>query len=104
MIAPIDLASLSAPAQKMAAAAAPLKLQELAARGVAPGIKPGEMVALLVVFAGSERPTVKETAEKTLRALPEQLLAGALGSELPAAVIDILAEVYAARIDVLDRL
>lgn len=104
MIEPIDLASLSGPAQKMAAAAAPLKLQELAAKGVAPGIKAGEMVILLVVLAESERPTVKETAEKTLRALPEQLLAGALAIDLPPAVIDVLAQVYATRIDVLDRL
>ncbi len=104
MIEPIDLAALSGPAQKMGAAAAPLKLQEMAAKGVAPGIKPGEMVALLVIFAASERPTVKEAAEKTLRALPEPLLAGALGSDLPPAAIDILAQVYATRIDVLDRL
>lgn len=104
MIEPIDLPSLSGPAQKMAAAAAPLKLQEMAAKGVAPGIKPGEMVALLVVFAASERPTVKEAAEKTLAALPEPLLAGALGSDLPAAAIDVLAQTYATRIDVLDRL
>lgn len=104
MIPAIDLAALSAPAQKMAAAGAPLKLQEMAAKGVAPGIKPGEMVALLVVFAASERPTVKEAADKTLRALPEPLLAGALGSDLPAAVIDALAQIYATRIDVLDRL
>ncbi len=104
MIEPIDLATLSAPAQKMAATAAPLKLQEMAAKGVAPGIKPGEMVALLVVFTASERPTVKEAAEKTLGALPEPLLAGALGSDLPAAVIDVLAQSYAARIDVLDKL
>src|SRR4051812_24724651 len=104
MIEPVDLASLSGPAQKMAAAAAPLKLQEMAAKGVAPGIKPGDMVALLVVFAASERPTVKETADKTLHALPEPLLAGALGSDLHPAVIDALAQVYATRIDVLDRL
>jgi hypothetical protein len=104
MIAPIDLPSLSAPAQKMAAAAAPLKVQEMAAKGVAPGIKPGEMVALLVVFAASERPTVKEAAEKTLGALPEPLLAGALGSDLAPAVIDVLARIYATRIDVLDKL
>lgn len=104
MIEPVDLGSLSAPAQKMAAAAAPLKLQEMAAKGVAPGIKPGEMVALLVVFSTSERPTVKAAAEKTLGALPEPLLAGALGSDLPAAVIDVLARIYAERIDVLDRL
>jgi hypothetical protein len=104
MIEPIDLASLSGPAQKMAGAAAPLKLQEMAAKGVAPGIKPGEMIALLVVFAASERPTVKEAAEKTLRALPEPLLAGAIGGDLHPAVIDVLAQIYATRIDVLDRL
>jgi hypothetical protein len=104
MIEPIDPTTLSGPAQKMAAAIAPLKLQEMAAKGVAPGIKPGEMVALLVLLAASERPTVKEAAEKTLAALPEPLLAGALGSDLPAAVIDVLAQTYATRIDVLDKL
>ncbi len=104
MVAPIDLLSLSAPAQKMAAAAAPLKLQEMAAKGLAPGIKPGEMVALLIVFSGSERPTVRETAEKTLSALPEPLLAGALGSDLHPAAIDVLARAYPSRIDVLDKL
>jgi hypothetical protein len=104
MIEPVDLASLSGPAQKMAAVAAPLKLQEMAAKGVAPGIKPGDMVALLVVLAASDRPTVKEAADKTLHALPEPLLAGALGSDLPPAVIDVLAQVYSTRIDVLDRL
>lgn len=104
MVAPIDLLSLSAPAQKMAAAAAPLKLQEMAAKGLAPGIKPGEMVALLVVFSGSERPTVREAAEKTLSALPEPLLAGALGSDLHPVAIDVLARAYPTRIDVLDKL
>ena len=62
MIEPVDLASLSAPAQKMAAAAAPLKLQEMAAKGVAPGIKPGEMVALLVVFSARFACTVSSSA------------------------------------------
>lgn len=104
MIEPIDLSSLSGPAQKMAGAAAPLKLQEMAAKGVAPGIKPGEMIALLVVFAASERPTVKEAAEKTLHALPAPLLASALGSDLHPAAIDVLAQIYPTRIDVLDRL
>ncbi|MEP7123978.1 MAG: hypothetical protein ABJE95_23830 [Byssovorax sp.] len=105
MIAPVDLTSLSAPAQKMAAASAPLKLQEMAAKGVAPGLKPGEMVTLLVHFyTASERPTVKEASEKTLNALPEPLLQGALGADLPATVIDVLAAIFAARIDVLDRL
>ena len=104
MLAPIDLLSLSAPAQKMAGAAAPLKLQEMAAKGVAPGIKPAEMIALLMVFSASERPTVREAAEKTLAALPEPLLAGALGGDLHPAAIDVLARAYPTRIDVLDKL
>ena len=104
MIPPVDVASLSAPAQKIAAAGAPEKLQEMAARGIAPGIRPGEMIALLVVLGGSERAAVRDTAKKTLATLPDPLLAGALGADLPPAAVDALAPHYAGRLDVLDKL
>jgi hypothetical protein len=104
MIPPIDLTQLSGPAQKIAARNAPEKLQQIAARGVAPGIKAGEMVAVLVVLSGSDRPLVKETAEKTLAALPEPLLLGALAGDLPPLAIDILARTSIGRLDVLERL
>jgi hypothetical protein len=104
MIPPIDVAQLSSTAQKIAAITAPEKLQQMAARGIAPGIKPGELVALLVVLSDSERPSVKETAEKTLAALPEPLLLGAIGADLPPRAIDVLARGAIGRIDVLEKL
>jgi hypothetical protein len=104
MIAPIDIASLSAPAQKLLQPSAPPKLQEMAARGIAPGIKPAEMLAILLVLSAGERPLVKETAEKTLSALPEQLLTAALDADLAPAVLDTLARSYTERTDVLEKL
>jgi hypothetical protein len=104
MIPPIDVGQLSEPARKITAAAAPQKLQEIAARGVAPGIKPGEMIAVLIVLSSSERPSVKETAERTLASLPEPLLQGALGGDLPPLAIDRLARANLGRLDVLEKL
>jgi hypothetical protein len=104
LIPPIDVAKLSGPAQKITSTAAPEKLQEMAARGIAPGIKPGEMVAILVILSRSERPAVKATAEKTLAALPEPLLAGALAGDLPPLAIDALARASTGRLDVLEKL
>lgn len=104
MIAPIDVGALSAPAQKMAQPGAPPKLREMAARGIAPGLKPGEVVTLLVLLASREDEPARETAEKTLSALPEPLLQGALGGDLQPAVVDRLARLYADRLPVVERL
>lgn len=102
MLGPLDPASLSTPAQKMLTA--PPKMQEMAARGIAPGIRPGELVVLLVAFSQSEVETVKAAAEKTLGALPEPVLTGAIGAPLHPLAIDALALRYHERIDVLERL
>ncbi len=106
MIPALDPAQLQGPAQKIAAPTAPPKLQEMAAKGIAPGVKPADMVALLVILSGNDRPpVVKETAEKTLAALPEPLLNGALAvGDLHPAVIEALARAYPERIDVLEKL
>lgn len=104
MIAPIDVSALSAPAQKMAQPTAPQKLREMAARGIAPGLKPGEVVTLLVLLASREDEPARETAEKTLAALPEPLLQGAIASDLPPLVIDRLARLYADRLPVVEKL
>ena len=104
MIAPVDPAQLSAPAQKLGGAQAPLKMQELAARGVAPGIKPAELVAVLLLLGQSDRPTVKETAQRTLAEMPAALLSAALSGDLDAASIHALALANAEKIDVLEKL
>lgn len=104
MLPPLDPASLSPAAQKLVAPTAPEKLQEVAAKGIAPGLRPNEVLAVLLVLRGSERATVRENAERTLGDVPEQLLAGALGTDLPPQVIDVLSLTYRDRIDVLEKL
>jgi hypothetical protein len=101
VLTPVDPSTLSAPAQRILQA--PPKLQEMAAKGIAPGIKPGELVLLLVVFAASG-PPLAEFAEKTLGALPEPVLQGAIGAELAPQAIHELALRYHTRVEVLDRL
>lgn len=104
MIPPIDVTQLSPPAQKIASPSAPEKLQEMAAKGVAPGVRPGELLALLVLFSQSEREGVRAAAQKTLAAPPEPLINGALGSDLHPAVIDALARALVDRRDALEKL
>ena len=100
-LTPVDPSTLPAPLQRILQA--PPKLQEMAAKGVAPGVKPGDLVLLLVVFAASG-PPLGEIAQKTLGALPEPVLQGALGGELAPQVVHELATRYVGRIDVLERL
>lgn len=104
MIPPIDVTQLSPPAQKIASAGAPPKMQEMAAKGIAPGVRPGDVVALLVVLSQSENETVRATASQTLAKPPEQLLNGALSADLQPAAIDALARGAVENRDVLEKL
>jgi hypothetical protein len=104
MIPPIDLAQLSPPAQKIGGAAAPEKMQEMAAKGIAPGLRPPEVLALCVLFRTSDRPAVRAAAEQTLAAPPDQLVNGALSADLQPAVIDALARALVDRRDALEKL
>lgn len=104
MIPAIDVTQLSPPAQKIAAAGAPPKLQEMAAKGIAPGVRPADLVALLVVLAQSENEAVRTTAQKTLGQPPDQLLTGALAADLQPAAVDALAQACVERRDALEKL
>lgn len=104
MIAPIDIGSLPGPAQKLLDPSAPPKLQELAARGVAPGLKPAETIAVIVLLSESDREAVRGTARATLENLPEPLLNGALAQDLHPTAIDALARAYITRVPVIEKL
>ncbi len=105
MIAPIDIAILPGPAQKLVAADAPPKVQELAAKGIAPGLKPADTVAVVVYLMRSDRAVVHDNAVATIKNLPALILQGALDSpDLDPAIIDALAQAYIARIDVIEKL
>ncbi len=86
-----DTSILSAPAQKILGVGAPAKLKEMAARGIAPGVKPAELLTIIVGLSMQGEPQVRDAAEKTLSALPEPLLKAALDTSLPAITIDALA-------------
>ena len=104
MIPAIDVSELSPAAQKLAGPTAPERLQEMAARGIAPGVRPGDAVSLVVLFATSERAALAEAAKKTLSALPEKLLAGALTADLQPAAIDALVSACAEGLATLEKL
>ncbi len=100
----IDISSLPAPAQKILSPQAPPKLKEMAAKGIAPGLKPADALGVLVLLRESDTKELAGTAAHTLSALPEQLLSGALASDLHPAVIDALARLYPDRLDLQEKL
>ncbi|MDB4942523.1 MAG: hypothetical protein JWP97_2057 [Labilithrix sp.] len=90
----IDISALPPNAQKILDPNGPAPLKGMAAKGLAPGLKPGETLA--VICALSLGDTVhSEVARKTLAALPLPLLNGALGGEVQPAVLDVLGPIYA---------
>lgn len=104
MTSPIDIASLPGPAQKLVAPDAPPKLQELAAKGIAPGLKPAELLAVVVILTQSDRAAVHDTAVSTIKNLPAPILQGALATDLEPAIIHALAQAYIDRVDVIEKL
>src|SRR5215468_9528041 len=93
MIAPIDPTKLPAAAQKILDPAAPAPLKAIAAKAVVPGLRPADLVVVVVLLAAGEGP-VADVAKQTLAKLPPPVLNGALGSDLEPLVIDRLAEAH----------
>jgi hypothetical protein len=91
----IALETLPVPIQRVLAKEAPGPVKLMAARGIVPGAKPGDLVTVVSVLAGSEDPKVAEVARTTLGKLPAPILQGALTADLPGSVITELARAYA---------
>jgi hypothetical protein len=100
----IDTADLPAPAQRMLAPGSPAPLKLMAARGIAPGLKPEAIVTLVCAFAIDRDPVLSRTARETLENLPRPVLQGALSTELQAGVLELLAEVQHGDTAVVSRL
>lgn len=99
-----SIESLSPVARKMLDGASPAPLRQLAARGVAPGLKPGEAVTVVALLSESEDATIAATAKATLAKLPAPLLNGALASELPPGVLALIAPTYAHDVAVMEKI
>lgn len=88
----------------MLAPGAPAPLKLMAARGIAPGLKPEAIVTLVCAFVDNPDPTVAQTARETLENLPSPILQGALATDLQGAVLEMLAEAQHADTSVVSRL
>jgi hypothetical protein len=90
----IELQSLPGPVQRVLSAEAPAPIKMLAARGVLPGAKPGDIVIVVAVLSASEDEKIAQVARATLGKLPAPILQGALTADLPASVIFELSRAY----------
>ncbi len=70
-------------------------MRQLGAKGVAPGLKPGEALTVVAMLAESGDAPIAATAAATLANLPAPLINGALAGELPPGVLSLLAPKYA---------
>ncbi len=100
----IDVASLPGPAQKILDGSAPLPIRQMAAKGIAPGLRPVDALTVIALLAESTDLDVATTAQATLAALPGPVLKGALGGEIPAGVLDVVAPRYAKNAGVIEQI
>jgi len=100
LIPPVDIQELAPQAQKILDESANPKLRLAAARGIVPGLKPIDLVSVLVAFAsGPGTDELAKTARATIAGLPAQVLKGVLSGDLQPLVVDALARSQAAQAD-----
>ena len=87
----IDVGSLSAAARAVLDAGAARPMREMAARGIAPGLKPGDAVTVVALLTESTDESLAGVARSTLARLPGPLLRGALAGALPPGVLALIA-------------
>jgi hypothetical protein len=76
----------------------------MAAKGVLPGAKPSEVIAVLAALSTDANEALASTARTTLASMPQAMLLGAVTPELQPAAAFALAEHHAQRIDLVERL
>jgi hypothetical protein len=105
MASEFQVEQLPPAAQRALAADAPPPLRMMAAKGILPGAKPGDLVSVVAILARhNDDEQVRATAQATLKKLPEPLLNGALSVDLQPAVLDVLCELFFDRAPVVEQL
>ena len=79
-------------------------MRQMAAKGVAPGLKPGEALTVVALLSEATDAAVAATAQATLAKLPAPLLNGALAGDLPPGVLALIAPRYARNAAVMEKL
>ncbi|MGH7270281.1 MAG: hypothetical protein ACREJ3_07590 [Polyangiaceae bacterium] len=100
----VSLDTLSTLARKMVDAASPTAMRQMAARGVAPGLKPAEGLTVIALLSESADAVIAEVARATLAKLPAPIVNGALAGDLPAGVLALIAPAYARDADVMQKI
>jgi hypothetical protein len=84
--------------------ASPAPMRQLAAKGVAPGLKPGDALTVVALLSESPDESVAATARATLGKLPAPLLNGALAGALAPGVLALIAPLYARDVAVMEKI
>jgi hypothetical protein len=100
---PVDVSKLPVVAQKILDPAAPPALRQLGARGIAPGLKPGDALTVACLLSESPDAAMAGAARQALQKLPPPLLNGALAGELPPGVLDLIGPLYATDAAVMEK-
>ncbi len=79
-------------------------MRQMAAKGLAPGLKPGDALTVIALLSESADTAVAETSIATLANLPTPLLNGALAGDLPPGVLALVAPRYARNLAVMERM
>jgi hypothetical protein len=100
----LDVSRLHPLVQKALAPDAPEKLLLGAAKGVLPGVKPGDVLAAVAALSEHSNPEIGSAAAATLRNFPAKILEGILASDLEPGPIDVFARAMVGQDDILERL
>jgi hypothetical protein len=104
MTTPIDIEKLPGTARKILGGSAPAAMRMMAAKGIVPGVRPGDLVTVIVLLREDDDEKVAAAARATLAALPPPVLGGALTADLEPLAIEALAEHYATNHDAVEKL
>lgn len=101
---PIDLATVSPAVRRLLEPSVPGPMRQLAAKGVAPGLKPAEALTVIAMLAEAPESSIAAAAQATLDNLPLPLLNGALAGDLLPGVLALIAPRYARDTSVMGKI
>src|SRR5580704_3369775 len=99
----VEIDKLAPAARKILDSASPAPMRQMAAKGLLPGLKPGEAITVIALLSESADDALAATAKATLEKLPLPLLTGALAGDVPPGVLALLAPRYARNVAVAEK-
>jgi len=100
----VELDGLAPAARKILDPSSPAPMRQMAAKGVLPGLKPGEALTVIALLSESSDEGLATSARATLDKLPVPLLLGALSGDVPAGVLGLIAPRYARSAPIAEKL